>query len=77
MNRVIFTGLNLLLISIMAHADDVGSMQVDEQLSNEVRCRQIIVQRCLSDSCVNARDNTACRQICEENAKNQCLQAGE
>lgn len=77
MNRVAFTGLNLLLSSIVVHADDIGSMQVEEQLSNERRCRQIVVQRCLSDSCVDARDNTACRQMCEENAKNQCLQAGE
>ncbi|KTD45282.1 hypothetical protein Lqui_2753 [Legionella quinlivanii] len=56
-------------------ADGIPEVQIQDQDADQSLCVQKILQNCIS-KCDSAGDKD-CVQLCNENAKNECRQAGE
>lgn len=74
MNRSIVASL-LMLFFLPVQSADITQSAIETQQSDQELCVQQLVNQCI-DKCKNAGDNN-CVQLCQENAKHECRQAGE
>lgn len=73
MNRFILCGLMLCYV-FAAQAEDIPAA-VQLQENDQASCVVKLVNQCVPKC--KATDDINCSQVCEENAKNQCRDAGE
>ncbi|OCH99117.1 hypothetical protein [Legionella jamestowniensis] len=74
MNKYFFS-LFLLFAFLPAHATNCFGINMQEQINAQDDCVQKILKPCI-EKC-ESNDDTDCTQLCQENAKNECRQAGE
>ncbi|KTD14941.1 hypothetical protein [Legionella israelensis] len=75
MNKI-FLNMFLLLLFLPAQAADIPEAEIEDQKHDQEMCVQQRVNQCIDVMCQTSEDIN-CTQICEQNAKNECLQAGE
>ena len=74
--RQLFPISLLLLISISLQAASISEVQIEDQQSDQMSCKDIRVSQCVSILC-DKFHKPNCNEICEENAEGECRQAGE
>ncbi|KTD64313.1 hypothetical protein [Legionella spiritensis] len=74
MNRMI-ASLLVTLFFLPVQAADITTGEIKAQESDEERCYQERVGRCI-DKCDHAEDKN-CTLLCEATVRNECRQAGE
>lgn len=72
----IFFSILLLLFCLPLKAADIPELEIEDQKFDQELCAQQRASQCIDIMCQTSEDIN-CTQICEENAKNECLQAGE
>lgn len=69
--------LFLLFYSLIGFAEaGLSEEQIQSQETDQSNCYQQIVNECIY-KCNQTSNNKDCNSLCELNAKNECLQAGE
>lgn len=61
--------------SITVQAADISETGIEDQQDDQELCVKQRTEQCLS--VCNSTDDINCSQACDENAKNECLEAGE
>ncbi|KTD21958.1 Uncharacterised protein [Legionella lansingensis] len=74
MHKLINTML-LLLVLFPVYATEPSEEEIQSQQYDQEACVQKILNPCI-EKCKH-QDDIDCRQACQENAKNECRQAGE
>ncbi|KTD49059.1 hypothetical protein Lrub_1410 [Legionella rubrilucens] len=74
MKKILLMGLWALAFSAVA-VDPPESAIVDQKYDQE-RCVQDLMNRC-HEACKTAKGDPDCVSRCQDNAKNECRQAGE
>ncbi|KTC67786.1 hypothetical protein Lbir_3034 [Legionella birminghamensis] len=67
--------IGILFAASVYAADGIPEVQIQDQDADQGRCVQDILQKCIS-KCESADDKN-CVALCNENARNECRQAGE
>lgn len=73
MNRFLVCIL-MVLIAFAAQAED-AVQAIELQENDQASCVTKLINQCVPKC--KATDDSNCAQVCEENAKNQCRDAGE
>lgn len=63
----------LMVYAFAVQAEDMSAIQI--QQDDQASCVTKLVNQCVPKC--KASDDINCAQVCEENAKNQCRDAGE
>lgn len=73
----VLLSMALLLCVLPANADDTSetNTEIESQQYDQSLCEQQVTSRCVN-KCLSSGE-TNCVELCEDNAKNECRQAGE
>ncbi|MDI9818310.1 MULTISPECIES: hypothetical protein [unclassified Legionella] len=73
--KIFLVSLFVFMFFLPAHAADISEEEIQTQADDQTLCIQQRLPQCINQ-CQSAGGSN-CVQMCEENIKNECRQAGE